>query len=214
MHISWDVLRRGVLCQKQLWRAGTSNYMPQYLSLPLIPASGTTLLTMMWLILDSIMACCPFISILLSSPMLITNVSPYGLNLANTLLENVPNMYQPMQTQECRSVMFLSLSQTLLTNMLQNATNMLCAAVFSVVNFKTDSRHSPSQWKMSLQSNIVSHWLWANLESTLILVISTDLALPQVLVQAVQCQKAGRRPTSTQCTSYTWHYHILQTSST
>ena len=38
----------GVLIQKQVWRVETGNYIPQYLcnylSLPLIPASGTTLL--------------------------------------------------------------------------------------------------------------------------------------------------------------------------
>ena len=33
-----------------------------------------------------------------------------------------------------------------------------------------DSRFAPSQWEMALQSNAVSHWLGANLESALILV--------------------------------------------
>ena len=33
-----------------------------------------------------------------------------------------------------------------------------------------DSRFVPSQWETSLQSNSVSHWLGANLESTLIVV--------------------------------------------
>ena len=32
---------------------------------------------------------------------------------------------------------------------------------------KADSRFAPSQWKTSLQSNAVSHWLSTNLESTL-----------------------------------------------
>ena len=32
---------------------------------------------------------------------------------------------------------------------------------------KADSRLAPSQWKTSLQSNVVSHWLGANLESAL-----------------------------------------------
>ena len=32
---------------------------------------------------------------------------------------------------------------------------------------KADSRLAPSQWETSLQSNAVSHWLGANLESTL-----------------------------------------------
>ena len=34
-------------------------------------------------------------------------------------------------------------------------------------NFRADSRLAPSQWETSLQSNAVSHWLGANLESTL-----------------------------------------------
>ena len=35
---------------------------------------------------------------------------------------------------------------------------------------KADSRLAPSQWEMSLQSNVISHWLGANLESALIMV--------------------------------------------
>ena len=31
---------------------------------------------------------------------------------------------------------------------------------------RADSRFAPSQWEMSLQSNVVSHWLSTNLEST------------------------------------------------
>ena len=34
--------------------------------------------------------------------------------------------------------------------------------------FRADSRLAPSQWETSLQSNAVSHWLGANLESALI----------------------------------------------
>ena len=34
-------------------------------------------------------------------------------------------------------------------------------------NFRADSRFAPSQWETSLQSNAVSHWLGANLESAL-----------------------------------------------
>ena len=33
---------------------------------------------------------------------------------------------------------------------------------------RADSRFAPSQWEMSLQSNAVSHWLCANLESALL----------------------------------------------
>ena len=32
---------------------------------------------------------------------------------------------------------------------------------------RADSRFAPSQWETSLQSNAVSHWLGANLESAL-----------------------------------------------
>ena len=35
--------------------------------------------------------------------------------------------------------------------------------------FSADSRLAPSQWETSLQSNAVSHWLGANLESALLL---------------------------------------------
>ena len=35
--------------------------------------------------------------------------------------------------------------------------------------FRIDSRLAPSQWETSLQSNTVSHWLGANLESALVL---------------------------------------------
>ena len=34
-------------------------------------------------------------------------------------------------------------------------------------HIRADSRLAPSQWETSLQSNAVSHWLGANLESTL-----------------------------------------------
>ena len=33
--------------------------------------------------------------------------------------------------------------------------------------FRADSELLPSQWEMSLQSNVISHWLGANLESAL-----------------------------------------------
>ena len=35
------------------------------------------------------------------------------------------------------------------------------------INNRADSRFAPSQWETSLQSNAVSHWLGANLESAL-----------------------------------------------
>ena len=39
---------------------------------------------------------------------------------------------------------------------------------WSRIIYKADSRLAPSQWETSLQSNAVSHWLGANLESVLI----------------------------------------------
>ena len=44
------------------------------------------------------------------------------------------------------------------------------------VDIRTDSRFAPSQWETSLQSNAVSHWLGANLESALDMVISNYLS--------------------------------------
>ena len=44
--------------------------------------------------------------------------------------------------------------------------------------YRVDSRLAPSQWEMLLQSNAISHWLGANLESALILhpdVCTTDI---------------------------------------
>ena len=35
--------------------------------------------------------------------------------------------------------------------------------------YKADSRFGPNQWKTSLQSNVVPHWLGANLESALLM---------------------------------------------
>ena len=43
-----------------------------------------------------------------------------------------------------------------------------CYHLFHVI-LRADSRLAPSQWQMSLQSNAVSHWLGATLESALIL---------------------------------------------
>ena len=41
--------------------------------------------------------------------------------------------------------------------------------------YRDDSRFAPSQWETSLQSNAVSHWLDANLESSLIQVAGVGL---------------------------------------
>ena len=44
-------------------------------------------------------------------------------------------------------------------------------------SIRANSRFEPSQWGMSLQSNAVSHWLGANIESALILA-SMSVCLP------------------------------------
>ena len=41
-----------------------------------------------------------------------------------------------------------------------------CWCQIALYNYKADSRLAPSQWETSLQSNAVSHWLSASLEST------------------------------------------------
>ena len=58
---------------------------------------------------------------------------------------------------------------------------LLCEPVMS--RYRADSRLAPSQWETSLQSNAVSHWLGANLES----------ALRYILPPMLQCsQYTGR----------------------
>ena len=42
-----------------------------------------------------------------------------------------------------------------------------CGYISFFRKFRVDSRLAPSQWETSLQSNAVSHWLGANLESAL-----------------------------------------------
>ena len=39
--------------------------------------------------------------------------------------------------------------------------------VTGLVQYRADSRFAPSQWETSLQSNAISHWLGASLESAL-----------------------------------------------
>ena len=46
--------------------------------------------------------------------------------------------------------------------------------------FRADSRFAPSQWVTSLQSNTVSHWLGASLESALYFALSTGRSSPLV----------------------------------
>ena len=53
------------------------------------------------------------------------------------------------------------------------ATSRLCELLCLITkaglaeSYRADSGFAPSQWEMSLQSNAVSHWLGANLESAL-----------------------------------------------
>ena len=45
----------------------------------------------------------------------------------------------------------------------------------TALQFRADSRLAPSQWETLLQCNTVSHWLGANLESTLYLIMTAPL---------------------------------------
>ena len=61
----------------------------------------------------------------------------------------------------------------ILQNVAMRMRAICCALIFRKVcklqrnNVSADSRIAPSQWETSLQSNAVSHWLGANLESAL-----------------------------------------------
>ena len=46
-----------------------------------------------------------------------------------------------------------------------------CHLAFVCMVYRADSRLAPNQWETSLQSNAVSHWLGANLESALLCII-------------------------------------------
>ena len=45
----------------------------------------------------------------------------------------------------------------------------MLSGLYSIIYVRADSRFAPNQWETSLQSNAVSHWLGANLESALYL---------------------------------------------
>ena len=59
---------------------------------------------------------------------------------------------------------------------------------------RADSRFAPSQWETSLQSNTVSHWLGADLESAMYQVIASPQCLPRRLVSRT---RESRRPRPT-----------------
>ena len=50
---------------------------------------------------------------------------------------------------------------------------------------RADSRLAPSQWETSLQSNVISHWLGANLESVLYTAF--------IVVRPQRCRRCGRQ---------------------
>ena len=69
---------------------------------------------------------------------------------------------------------------------------ILCWCVFVNPNWymcRADSRLAPSQWETSLQSNTVSHWLGANLESALYVCYSYDAVL---YINALRPRQNGR----------------------
>ena len=51
----------------------------------------------------------------------------------------------------------------------------------SICGIRADTRYAPSQWETSLQSNALSHWLGANLESALGMLIVAQETRPSVL---------------------------------
>ena len=59
---------------------------------------------------------------------------------------------------------------------------------------RTDSRSAPSQWETSLQSNIVSHWLGANLEPALIQIWVAHGIAPLLLNGMVDPEQWGMSP--------------------
>ena len=75
--------------------------------------------------------------------------------------------------------------------------------------FRTDSRFAPSQWETSSQSNVVSHWLGANLESALCL-IGYQLRLSRPSHTA---QNSRKRMNHAQISSLTWYISDLRISS-
>ena len=83
--------------------------------------------------------------------------------------------------------------------------------------FRANSKLAPSQWKMSWQSNAVSHWLGANLESALYLEKIPTAGGPKVLdgppVQKFECNwiitsGCDSWPTSQHHVSYLHVFHI------
>ena len=68
--------------------------------------------------------------------------------------------------------------------------------------FRADSRLPPSQWEMSLQSNTDSHWLGANLESPLILLLANTSQSEAMLEKG--CPPAGIWIENCICKASTW----------
>ena len=61
---------------------------------------------------------------------------------------------------------------------------------------KTDSRLAPSQWETSLQSNAVSHWLGANLESALCILCNPyPESHREAHIDTEKCPKCAGSPT-------------------
>ena len=67
---------------------------------------------------------------------------------------------------------------------IQNVFNDLWLLIRVNDYFRADSRLAPSQWEMSLQCNVVSHWLGARLESAL-LFHSQSLAVDDLMANFI-----------------------------
>ena len=75
---------------------------------------------------------------------------------------------------------------------------------------RADSRFAPSQWVTALQSNAVSHWLGANLESALIICFRTARSASLVLMGRITleaCRHASPIPTVKPHSSV-WYWNL------
>ena len=74
----------------------------------------------------------------------------------------------PFDARKCKVIFAICSRGRLLVGTRSSATSISTPShVMFMSIYRPDSRLAPSQWETSLQSNAVSHWLGANLESAL-----------------------------------------------
>ena len=81
----------------------------------------------------------------------------------------------------------------------------------SFINIRADSRLAPSQWEMSVQSNAISHWMGANLESTWIYQLSIHHDFCTALTMMTSSNGNIFRVTGHLCGEFTGHRWIHRT---